>query len=83
MTRKTGTKNKNHIEYICQNCNKNFGCQKYVYTKHINKKYPCKLKDELIENKIVNSNNYITPFSVKSGTLIFYIKNKFILLDLK
>jgi len=25
----------------------------------------------------------VTPFSVKSGTLIFYIKNKFILLDLK
>lgn len=34
------------------------------------------------ENKKI-LNRLITPFSVKFGTLIFYIKNKFILLDLK
>ena len=50
MPRKTGSKNKEHKEYICPKCNKNFGCQKYMYNLHINKKFPCK-------NKMINDND--------------------------
>ena len=70
MPRKTGSKNKEHKEYICPKCNKNFGCQKYMYNLHINKKFPCKNKiinddenkndnaENNINNKDNNSDNY-------------------------
>ncbi len=56
MTRKNGVKNKNHIEYICPICLKNFGCHKFHLTNHINKKKPCK-KNDLIQNNIDLHNN--------------------------
>ena len=45
MTRTSGSKNKNHNEYICPECLKNFGCHKYHYANHINKKRSCKKKN--------------------------------------
>jgi hypothetical protein len=56
MPRKIGIKNKNHIEYICKKCLKNFGCYKYQYDLHLNRKKPCKSKDITILN---DSNNDI------------------------
>ena len=44
MPRKFGTKNKNHIEYICEKCLKSYGCYKYQYEAHLNRKNPCKPK---------------------------------------
>ena len=49
MVRKNGSKNKNHIEYICQECLKNFGCRKADYLKHSNNKKPCKKKNNIDE----------------------------------
>jgi hypothetical protein len=58
MGRKAGIKNKNHIEYICPNCLKNYGCRKYEYNVHMNKLKPCKKKNNIqTENNEVNSNN--------------------------
>ena len=55
MTRKSGSKNKNHIEYICPECLKNFGCYKYHYVNHINKKKSCKKdKDYELDNNEIN-----------------------------
>ena len=56
MTRKSGSKNKNHIEYICPECLKNFGCYKYHYVNHINKKKSCKKEKD---NDDENYNNII------------------------
>ena len=81
MGRKVGAKSKNHIEYICPNCNKNFGCYKYVYTKHINKKYPCKPKDNIcikdefdedennINNNLDNNNHNNTNNNIDNKNL--------------
>jgi hypothetical protein len=59
MGRKAGIKNKNHIEYICPNCLKNYGCRKYEYNVHINKLKPCKKKNIVSEqeNKIEINDN--------------------------
>jgi hypothetical protein len=60
MGRKVGIKNKNHIEYICPNCLKNYGCRKYEYNIHMNKLKPCKKKNNIpTENNEINSNNNI------------------------
>ncbi len=45
--------NKIYVEYVCPNCNKNFGNHKYHYNNHINKKFPCKPKNELNQNNNV------------------------------
>ena len=52
MTRTTGSKNINHIEYICPKCLKNFGCHKYHYNNHINKKRSCIKSNDFDNNKI-------------------------------
>jgi len=57
MVRINGIKNKNHIEYICPNCLKNFKCRKSDYLKHLNNLKPCIKKNNFI--KIENLNNNI------------------------
>jgi hypothetical protein len=47
---------KNHIEYICPNCLKNFKNSKYHYEVHINKKYQCVTKNDFHANIDVNVN---------------------------
>jgi hypothetical protein len=49
---------KPYKEYICPNCNKNFGNYKNHYETHMNKKNPCILKDNKInDNTIINNFN--------------------------
>jgi hypothetical protein len=47
-----GIKNKNHIEYICKNCLKNFGNKKYHYEIHLKKKKSCKTKNNVCDDTI-------------------------------
>lgn len=57
MGRTLGAKNKAHIDYKCNNCLKCFN-QKNDYTRHINRTYPCKNKNDNIGiNKNANDAN--------------------------
>lgn len=72
------------MNYYCKNCGKIFK-QKYHYEKHINRKYPCKKKekildtiDKLVDNKIKNliiklDNSEINNMKKELGQ--FYTKN--------
>ena len=55
MVRINGTKNKNHIEYICPNCSKNFKCRKSDYLKHLNNLKPCVKKNNIIKIEKINN----------------------------
>jgi len=55
MPRKAGTKNKNHIKYVCCICLKDYGCRKYEYELHTKRKKPCKPKN--IDNNLDNNLN--------------------------
>ena len=67
MGRKIGVKNKNHVKYICSDCLKNFGCRKYEYENHINKKKPCK-KNNIFQNN-VDLNNYLNNLNDLNNNL--------------
>lgn len=54
MGRIKGTKNKNHIEYVCDNCLKKFN-QKNDFTRHKNRLNPCEKKTKV--NTDCNENN--------------------------
>ena len=60
MVKTIGSKHKNHIEYICPECLKNFGCRKADYVRHSNKLKPCKknniIKTENIDNEKKKNN---------------------------
>ena len=55
MVKKIGDKNKNHTEYICLICLRNYGCRKSDYLRHKNRLNPCKPKNNII--KIENLKN--------------------------
>jgi hypothetical protein len=52
-----GSKNFNHMEYICLTCLKNFGCRKSDYLRHLHNIKLCKKKNNITIEKINNHND--------------------------
>lgn len=64
-------KNKQKKKYICPNCFKDYGNNKYHYNLHINRVFTCKKNDTNIdENNIINDENN------NNNNLIFELKEK-------
>ena len=81
MVKIKGAIHKNHIEYICSECLKNFGCRKADYLRHINKLKPCKKNNNIGE--IVKINNELEDNDKKENNKELIIKKQNILNDTK
>jgi hypothetical protein len=64
MPKKKGDKNKNHIEYICPKCCKNYGNQKFHYENHIKRKTPC------FKQNVENKQSYLIGFYFNEARLL-------------